>query len=117
MSTNPPASPNVRVLWGFAIATFDPVSMRSIASDATALIRDLEYITTLSKAPEHDIRRSYVPLVFAFILLEFGKLRARSPELSSDSSDAGQLAGKSDGLPGTRLDLSFLTPSNNLHPC
>src|SRR2546428_5702552 len=105
MSTNPPASPNVRVLWGFAIAAFDPVSMRSIASDATALTRDLEYITTLPKALEYDIRRSYALLVFPFILLEFGKRRARSPELSSNSSDAGQLAGKSDVLLGTSLDL------------
>src|SRR5438094_7214054 len=62
-----------------------------------------------SKTPEYDIRRSYVLLVYPFILLEFGKRRARSPEVSSDLSDGGQLAGRPDGLPDTSLDLFILS--------
>src|SRR5207247_7154905 len=69
-----------------------------------------------SKTPEHDIRRSYVLLVYPFILLEFGKRRARSPEVSSDSSDGGQLAEMPDGLPDTRprFILSYRLPITSI---
>lgn len=73
MSTNPPARPNVRVLWGLAIAAFDPVSMRIIASDATTLSADLEYISAVL------LRRSEISAIRIFywfsrpVFLEFGK--------------------------------------------